>query len=706
VSATSGALCSHCLVPAGANAYRGLVAGEELPFCCFGCYLAYRVHGERGEEAEAALSLIRLGVGAFLAMNIMLLSLLLYTHAFGAAEAHVRRAVEVVLGALATPAMVILGWPIFADAWHGLRRGRLTTESMIVVGASAAYAYSVSSLFTGGDRVYFDTATMLLVLFTLGRYLDAATRARAARNLAPLLEAERAPVRVLAADGFEMRPATQVVPGDRVEVRAGERFPVDGEVVEGRSWADEALVTGESEPVDKAAGDRVIAGTTNGNGSLIVATLASGAATRWAQIARAVRAALDRRSRLQDLTDRIATWFLPAVLILAAAVWVFWSDRGSSWEALSAALATLVVACPCALGPAAYLASFLAVGEAAGEGIVIRSTRALEQLATVRTVVFDKTGSLTRGTPSLVALEAAEGDAAAWLEAGAALAQADSHPLARAMVEAAGMRGTAQRRLARPTQVQARPGEGLVGSVEGSELALGSAGLFDRLGWAISPELAARVRELEAAGSSLVLIGRDGQVGAVAAFADEVKPEARAVIEELGERGLTTMILSGDRPAAVERVASKLGTTTWRAGLSPEEKVAAIDELMRAGRGVAMVGDGLNDGPVLAAATVGIALGSGSELARTSAEIVTAGPDLSALPRLLDSARTAGRTTRVNLTWAFGYNAVGLTAAAAGLLQPVLAAGLMAVSSLVVVANAMRSVRRKAAAGLRLEVQA
>ncbi len=695
MSAAEATLCSHCLVPAGGNAYRGLVGGEELPFCCFGCYLAFRVRGERGEEAEAALSLIRLGVGAFLAMNVMVLSLLLYTHAFGAAEARLQHAIELILCALATPAMLVLGLPILGDAWRAARQGRLTTESMIVVGGSAAYAYSVVSLLTGGDRVYFDTATMLLVLFTAGRYLDAATRARAARDLGPLLEAERALVRVVTAEGFEMRPAGEVVPGDRVEVRPGERFPVDGEVLEGRSWADEALVTGESRPVAKAAGDRVIAGTTNGDGPLVVATLASGAATRWAEIGRAVREALDRRSRLQGLTDRIATWFLPGVLLLAGAAGLYWSRHGSTWDALSAALATLVVACPCALGPAAYLAGFLAIGQAARRGTVVRSTRALEQLAAVGTVVFDKTGSLTRGEPSLIALETAAGDETGWLATAAGLALADDHPLARALVVAARGRGLDPASLPRPAAVRLFPGEGLVGEAGEGEVALGSAGLFRRLGWTVPPVLARRVAELEAGSSSLVLLGRDGCVAAVAAFEDEVKCEAPDVIAGLEARGLATTILSGDRPQAVERVAGQVGARSWRAGLSPQEKVAAVRELMGEGTGVAMVGDGLNDGPVLAAASVGIALGSGSELARTSAEVVTSGADLSAVLRLVDSARAASRTTRVNLFWAFGYNAVGIALAATGLLQPVLAAGLMAVSSVVVVANALHSARER-----------
>ena len=308
---------------------------------------------------------------------------------------------------------------------------------MIVLGAGAAYGYSLLSLARGEDRVYFDTAAMLLLLFTLGRYLDAAARARAARDLAPLLEAERATARVVTADGEVVRPAAEVAVGERVRVGPGERLPVDGIVAAGRSAVDEALLTGEARPVAKRAGDPVAAGTVNGDGQLVVSTTASGAATHWAEIGRAVREALGRRSRLQATVDRIAAGFLPGVLLVAVGAGLYWGRRGSTWEALSAVLATLVVACPCALGPAAYLASFLGIGAAARRGVLVRSTRALEDLAAVRAVAFDKTGCLTRGLPALVDLFAVDGDSEGLLRDAAALAARDDHPLSRALARAA-----------------------------------------------------------------------------------------------------------------------------------------------------------------------------------------------------------------------------------------------------------------------------
>ncbi len=679
-------LCGHCLVPVGSAALRARVGGREREFCCLGCYLACRVHGERGEEAEATLLLLRIGVGAFLGMNVMMLSLLLYSGSVGPEEAGLRRGIELLLGFLATPAVLLLGLPLLRDAWRAGTQWRLTSEAMIAVGTAAAYLFSVTSLLRGEDRVYFDTATMLPLLFTVGRYLEAAARARAGRDLAPLLEAERARARVVV-DGVEVvRPAAEVTAGNLVRVGACERLAVDGMVVEGRSTADESLVTGEARPVAKGPGEAVLAGTTNGDGQLLVRTTASGAATHWAQIGRAVGEALARRSRLQTLTDRVAAVFLPATLLVALASGLYWSQRGTAWQALSAALATLVVACPCALGPAAYLASFLGVGAAARRGVVVRSLAALEALAAVRCMAFDKTGSLTRGAPALTGLVVESEAEADVLHRAARLAGAGQHPLSRALALAAGERGLGGAPLA---AVATRRGLGLVG--EGTAPpALGSAELFRELAWEMPPRLATHAAAFEAGGASVVYYGESSRVQGVAAFRDETKPEAAAVLAGLRRRGLALAILSGDRPGAVEPLATSLGVTHWEAALSPAGKLAAMERLLAAHGAVAMVGDGLNDAPVLAGATVGIALGSGTELARTSAEVVTAGTGLGVLPWLLDLARAARRITRANLVWAFGYNVVGVAVAAAGLLRPVIAVSLMAASSLLVVGNSLR----------------
>ncbi|MEO8505399.1 MAG: cation-translocating P-type ATPase [Acidobacteriota bacterium] len=684
--ALSEELCAHCLVPAGASAYHGTVAGCDHVFCCFGCFLAFRVHGEAGEEADATLFFLRLGVGAFLGMNVMILSLLLYSHDFSRDQDHIRRGIEILVGVLATPVMLVLGAPLIRDAWRAGRRGQITAETMIAVSSVAAYGYSVAALFGLLDHIYFDTATMLLLLFTVGRYLDATARARAARNLAPLLEAEIASVRTLTSDGEVTKRARDVAVGELVRVLAGERIPVDGEIVVGNSTVDQSLVTGEPEPIPKGPGDVVFAGTANGDGILLARTSASGAATHWAAIGRAVREALERRSRLQTLHDRIATYFLPLVVLVAAGAAVYWGRHGSVWTATSAALATLVVACPCALGPAAYLASFLGIGIAARRGIVIRSTRALQDLATSRWMVFDKTGCLTRGTPTLVAVAAEQAPEAAILGHAAGLALASDHPFSRALVEAARERGA----VAVPaTEVRTVRGQGLLGQRDGMAVALGSARFFSELGWRPPSQLGARAGVLESSANSLVFYGQEGRIEGLFAFADTLKPEAAEVLQSLRSRGLRTMVLSGDRTAAVRLAAESLAFERWRAEISPEEKLAVVRQLSASEGEVAMVGDGLNDAPVLAGAGVGIALGSGTELARTSADIVTADTSLLVLPWLVDLGRSVRRKTAISLLWAFGYNIGGVALAASGYLTPVLAAALMAASSILVIGNAL-----------------
>jgi heavy metal translocating P-type ATPase len=699
-------------LPAGTNSYRGAAGGREHEFCCFGCYLAFRVGGEKGEEAEATLFLIRIGVGSFLSMNVMMLSLLLYSNSFGPAEGPLRRGVELIVAALATPAMIILGLPLVRDAWRAAQRRRLTAEALISVSSLAAFGYSLVALFEGSDRVYFDTATMLLLLFTVGRYLEAAARARAVRDISPLFEAEIATARVVSGDGEVSKPAFELVFGDLVRVGPGERIAVDGEVVEGSSSVDQALITGEADPIARAAGDRVFAGTVNGEGQLLLRTSAAATETHWAEIGRAVRAALERRSQLSSLGDRISTVFLPLVLLVAAAAGGYWLRHGTPWDAVSASLATLVVACPCALGPAAYLASFLGLGLAAKRGIVIRTGQALQDLARSRSIAFDKTGCLTRGRPALTAVVTDRSERELLLTRAAGLALASDHPLSRAVVAAAA--GLDARPL---PEVEVRRGLGLVGRANGVTSALGSLELFRTLDWRLPADLAERAADLSAQSQSIVLFGRSGAVEGILASADDVKVEAVESIRRLRDRGLSISILSGDHPAAVRRIAEALGVTAWRAGLSPHQKLDEIRSVIANGGEVVMVGDGLNDGPALAGSTVGIALGSGTRLARTSAEIVTADDDLLILPWLIDLARTVRRKTVTNLSFAFGYNVVGIGIAASGYLQPILAAALMAASSLVVVANsfalkpsapesgvrmtALRPLRRHAAAEVR-----
>jgi Cu2+-exporting ATPase len=682
--------CGHCLLPIGRLAQRREVGGEPRVFCCYGCCLAYQVHHGEREEPEAAALLIRLGVGAFLAMNIMLFSLLLYSGTFGAADGWMVSAVHWLLWILATPLLVVLGGPFLRGAWQAARQRRVGTDTLVAIGALAAYGYSAVQVVTGGGEVYFDTATMVLVLFVLGRYLDAQGRVRAIRSLAPMLAAERAQARVVT-DGVDMlRPMTQVRPGDLVRILPGECIPVDGTVVEGRSDCDESILTGQPQPQAKAPGAPVHAGSLNGRGQLLLRATAAGSATRWAQIGRMVREALAEKSSLANMVDRLAAIFVPGVILLALATVWFWSGREPFGEALLTGLAVLVVACPCSLGLAAPLATTLGIALAAQRGILIRSGRALENLARVRAIAFDKTATLTAGQPRVAQLLSDASQEQEMLCLATALAKGSEHPLARAVIALGRERGID---VAPAREVEAHPGAGVAGCVDGRPVAMGSAAFIAGLGWEIPPQWRAAAALPE---HTLVYVGWSGRAHGVIALADPLLAEAVASLAALRERGLTLLLLSGDREPVVARTAAALGIPLWRAQLLPEGKVSALREWTAAHGPIAMVGDGLNDGPVLAAAAVGIAVGRAADLARESADVVLPERALEALPWLLHAAAQVRRSIVANLGWALGYNAIALGLAVAGLLQPIVAAALMAGSSVLVVGRSLRANRRYA----------
>jgi Cu2+-exporting ATPase len=683
--------CAHCALPVGRFGRQREVDGRARWFCCYGCSLAYQVQHGADDEPQAAAALIRLGVGAFLTMFIMLFSLLDYAGAFRGDDAWLRTPVHLLQWALATPLLAVLGGPFFAGTWQGLRQRRLATDALVSLGVLAAYGYSVGQVLAGGAHVYFDTAAMVLGLFTVGRCLEAQGRVRAARSLAPLLAAVRAEVRCLADDGSEVLRAMQAVrPGALLRVLPGERIAVDGVVVDGRSACDESIVSGQPEPQAKSAGALVHAGALNGWGVLVVRATASGADSRWARVAAQVRDALAARSLAGATVERVVAVFIPGVLALAAATAAWRVASGSVDDALLAALAVLVVACPCSLGLAAPLAHALAIARCARRGILVRGGAVLEQLARLRGVAFDKTGTLTTSAlqPRRFVVDE-DADHAEALRVAGALARCSDHPASCAIAALAGADASPAPRI---DDARALPGRGLLGRVDGRPCALGSAALFDELGWHVADGL----RDAAAAGgATAVAVGWGGRARAAFALAAVTASDGAHAVAALRRRALGTLLLSGDVRANVEPLARELGLSDWRAGLLPEDKVAALRAWARErGGAVAMVGDGLNDGPVLAAAGVGIAVGGASDLARESADVVLPAGCLDALPWLLDEAQRVRRSVLANVAWAFGYNAVALTLAACGWLQPVFAAALMAGSSLVVAMRSWRASRR------------
>jgi Cu2+-exporting ATPase len=693
MSVQPDAICSHCLLPIYARAMRRSINGEERAFCCYGCCIAYQVKNGSGEESEAAWLLIRFGAGAFLSMNIMLLSLLIYANAFTGADSRLIPWVHLLLLVLATAVLAVLGGPFAREVCLEGRDGRLSSSALIVLGVGAAYVYSVVSVIMRGPHVYFDTVAMVLMLFTLGRYLEAAGRARAARDLGDLFATQSEWATVSEGNAQRRLGVREISAGMIVRVRPGERVPVDGVVVEGESHINEALMTGESRPVAKSIGCAVLAGSINLDGLLLVRSTGAADESRWAQICRSVREALNYRTPLQRAADRAMKIFVPIVLSLSGLTVWYWARWLTFGDALLNGLSVLVVACPCALGLAAPMAASLGIGRLAQRGCVVRRPGALEALASVRLFAFDKTGTLTSGQAHLAGIAAdnpASEDEA--LARAAGLELDCGHALAYAIAEAAAVRGIS------PIAARARivPGRGVHGIADNQVAAVGSRALMCELGWSIPPGLAQCAGSMELSGHSVVYVGWEQQVRAVLWFDDTPLPEARSTMDALRRLGMRVALLTGDLPAAAMRVAAVLGIIDVEAGLSPEAKRSALERRRQKDGAVAMVGDGLNDGLVLAGADVGIAVGSAADLARAAADIVLPTGGLRMLPWVVDIARAVRATTLTSLAWAFGYNMVTLTLAACGLLRPIAAAAIMAGSSIFVVLNSLRLERLSA----------
>jgi len=687
MTAPDHALCSHCSLPVGRRAMQRTINGETSSFCCYGCCIAFQVKHGRNEEWDAARLLIRLGIGAFLSMNIMLVSLVIYAGAFTGEDAWLLPWIHIVLWIFATPTLVILGGPFLRDSWHNALQGRLTASMLIVIGVGAAYMYSVFALIDRSPQVYFDTATMVLMLFTIGSYLEAAGRAKAARDLEPLLAAESECATVVEGMTETRRPVREIAAGMLVRVKPGERIPVDGLIVEGESHADEAVITGESRRIEKSEGSAVIAGSVNLDGPLLIESSGPGTATRWAQICRSVREALSRHTPTQRIADRVIGFSVPLVLVLGGLTVLYWSRVMPFDRAMLAGLSVLVVACPCAVGLAAPLATSLGIGRLARSGCLLRDPAALETLARTRILAFDKTGTLTSRKPHLAAIETNGVGIDEVLARAAGLERHSEHDLACAITAAA-----AEREL-RPIvaqSIRAVAGRGISGFADGEKIAAGNRAMMNDLGWPLSSALGAHAKTLEAGAHSAVYVGWGERVRAVLALDDTPLSEAGSTIVELRRLGLAVMLLTGDLEPAARRIAAMVGINDVEAGLSPEAKRIALDRRRRDGAAVAMVGDGLNDGPVLAAADVGIAVGSATDLARETASIVLPQGGLWMLPWVIEVSRKVRNTILTNLMWAFGYNLVALTLAALGLLQPVFAAAVMASSSLLVVINSLK----------------
>lgn len=639
----------------------------------------------------------RLAIGLLLGMMVMLVSFTLYTE-FVRVELLGLDAraddgsiffFKLLMFLAATPTVALLGWPIARNSWRALRQRRLSADSLIFLGSLSAYVVSVYSLFGGGE-VYFDTATLILLLVTAGHFLEIRAQIKSSEALEALLARAPDEATVVRA-GDEVRvPAGSVVRGERVVVRPGETFPVDGRVLHGEGSVNEANVTGEARPVFKEAGQPVYSGTASLDGYFVLEATGVGEERVIARLIRLLLEARQRRAPIQRLADRVATVFVPAAMAIGLATFLYWSRQSGPAAGLLHGLSVLLIACPCALGLATPLAIWAGLNRAAAEGILIRHGEALENLSRVRHMFFDKTGTLTRGSLSFsrIVLAAEPGLTETGLLARAAgLESASEHPLGRAIVAEARRRGLAW---PAPEQVTVSPGLGIQGVLAGlpSPTAAGSARFVARLGWALPACLQARMSALEAAGQTVICCGWDGAVKGLLVLTETVRPEAAQALAALRREGVALTVLTGDSQAAGAALGERLGVAVV-SQLLPQDKVSQVTQARGAGGLVAMVGDGLNDAPALAAADVGFALGCGVDVTREAADVSLLGDDVGQVAWAWSLARATYRRIRWNLVWAFFYNVIGIGLAAMGLLHPILSALAMVLSNLMVVGNSM-----------------
>jgi len=593
---------------------------------------------------------------------------------------------------LATPVQFILGARFYVAAWKAVRAGEGNMDLLVALGTSAGYGLSLYewAMAAPGSmpHLYFEASAVVIALVLLGKYLESRAKRQTASAIRAL-EALRPERAIQVIDGQEHDVAISALRlNDLVLVKPGERFPVDGEVVEGQSHADEALISGESLPVPKQPGDKVTGGAINGEGRLLVRTLALGAETVLARIIRLVEDAQAGKAPIQKLVDRVSQVFVPTVLVLALITLIGWLAVGASLEsAIINAVAVLVIACPCALGLATPTAIMAGTGVAAKFGILIKDAEALERAHEVTAVVFDKTGTLTSGTPRIAHFAALDGDENLLLQLAGALQRGSEHPLAKAILDACKER---QLPLATVQNSQALAGRGIAGSVNGLSLALGNRRLLDESGLTMA-SLADSAQTWEGEGRTLSWLieqGSQPRVLGLFAFGDTLKPGAAEAVRQLTERNISSHLLTGDNQGSARVVAQALGIEDVHAEVLPADKSAAVLAL-KANNVVAMVGDGINDAPALAAADIGIAMGGGTDVAMHAAGITLMRGDPRLIPAALDISQRTYAKIRQNLFWAFVYNLIGIPLAAFGFLNPVLAGAAMALSSVSVVSNAL-----------------
>ena len=654
---------------------------------------APREAASAAHAAERNALLLKMGLALFVMMNVMFFTYVIYVGYFQELAPEIQRLIPLVLLLLATPSVFWCGRPIHQKAWRSLLARAPTMELLLSLGIFAAFFYSVYAIWRGDNHFYVDTACSLVALVLVGKFIESSAKQKASANINRLYQMMPNKVRLVAPEGERLVAIAKLQVGDHFVVKAGEKIPADGRIVAGRAVVDESLLTGESKPIEKQSGDAVTGSTMLVNGFVTVAALRIGEQTVLAHIIKMVETALTSKSPLERLVDRLARVFIPLVLVLSSSTAAALLFSGAGLEtALLRAITVLVIACPCALGMATPLAIAAGIGYAARRGILIRDGAALQLAGKVSTVVFDKTGTLTEGKFSVLNFSGGELAASTARRLVGSLEQASNHPLAVAIVEACQDHHLA---FFETSEVQIAEGRGISGLVLAAEnptrVVIGNETFVRENGFTIPREQRELVEREAERGRTVVFYGIAGCANAgYLVLGDSLKPNVQSVVTELQRLGAAVRLLSGDARLTTAAVAQQAGIVEFSAEARPEAKIITIRNLQEQQQIVAMVGDGVNDAPALAQAEVGIAMGSGTEIAIASSAITMMRDDLALVPEAIQLSRRTVRTIKQNLTWAFFYNAIGIVIALAGWLNPLMAVSAMLVSSLSVVGNSMR----------------
>ncbi len=663
------------------------------------------------ENAELLDMTRRFWIGAALTLPVFLLAMAHLIPALNVVSENISRWLQFICS---TPVVLWAGWPFFKRGWRSIKTMQLNMFTLIAIGVSTAYVFSAVAMLLpnlfphsmrhhGGVGIYFEAAAMIVVLVLLGQVLELRARSRTGNAIRALLNLAPPTARLIRGSEEQEVVLETVKVSDHLRVRPGEKIPVDGTIIEGRSSVDESMITGEPMPVEKNTGDKITGGTVNGTGSFVMQAQRVGSDTLLAQIVDMVAQAQRSRAPIQGLADKISGYFVPAVVAIAAVtslLWYFFGPEPRLTYAIVNAVAVLIIACPCALGLATPMSVMVGIGRGAQAGVLIRNAEAIEAMERVDTLVVDKTGTLTEGKPRLVAVLTAESfNEHELLMAAASIEQNSEHPLAAAVVQGAKERGVKPQAI---TDFISITGGGVLGKLNEREIIVGKLAFLQQRGVTGTVAFDSRAAQLESEGNTVIFIAMNGKAAGLLAVADPLKASTPEAVKELHRLGLKIIMLTGDNPRTAETVAKQLGIDEVEAGVEPQHKHERIQQLRQQGRVVAMAGDGINDAPALAAAHVGIAMGTGTDVAMESAGITLVKGDLRGITNAISLSRAMMRNIRQNLFFAFIYNTIGIPIAAGVLypffgvlLSPILAGAAMSFSSVSVIANALRLRRQQ-----------